>query len=48
MAMGHNSICKSISSVDVLFLNNYNIHICLIFFILENDVENAPKTPESS
>ena len=23
------------------------IHICLIFFILENDVENAPKTPES-
>ena len=24
------------------------IHICLILFILENDVENAPKTPESS
>ena len=23
------------------------IHICLICFILENDVENAPKTPES-
>ena len=23
MAMGHNSICKPISSVDVLFLNHY-------------------------
>ena len=46
MAMGHHSICQSISSVDVLFLNNFP-HLFNIF-ILENDVENAPKTHESS
>ena len=35
MAMGYNSICQSISSVDVLFLNHYPDLFNIFLFLKE-------------